>query len=486
MKYPSPPSPGARWLVAISLLVLGGIGLLYFWFTQPLARESRKPFHYYSELAFGFKSGQLFLPQQPSAALLALENPYDYTLRKEEGVEDFPWDASLYNKKFYLYWGAVPSLLLTTLPARLLAQVGDYHLALGFAFGLAAVLSLLMLEVWRALRPPLWLFALFLAVIGLMTPVTLMLNEGRVYEAAILGCQFFFMAGIFCLYRYFAAAGQPRWLLALGGCLWGLALGTRITIIPVLFLCILVAGYYAWRLPPGGQWRRRLGDAFALGLPLLLALGGMGWYNWARFGDVLELGLRYQLANVDYNVFSASFSPRYFAGNIAGYFLTPIHLQSKYPFLLRTENLFSSDRMAGLLWIAPSLWLILPLLGRLFYAPRAARASLDLPLRWLVTSLALSALAGFAIVFCFYFATMRYIQDFMPALALLLVILTAWEYQHLRAQPAPAFRVWVLAAFTLLTGALTIALNILAAVPRRDAWLLQELLSLLLAAFGRQ
>lgn len=59
--------------------------------------------------------------------LLAMDNPYDPTARKEQGVE-FHWDNAFYKGRYYMYFGVVPVFLLF-LPFRILtgAVLTAYH-----------------------------------------------------------------------------------------------------------------------------------------------------------------------------------------------------------------------------------------------------------------------------------------------------------------------------------------------------------------------
>ena len=103
------------------------VAVMYVWLGQINLRNTRQNYQYYSELAKSFRHGQIHLAEEPSAALLALSNPYDYDLRLEAQVEDFPWDVSLYKQKFYVYWGPAPSLLL----AIFSDQPGDHPAVVG-------------------------------------------------------------------------------------------------------------------------------------------------------------------------------------------------------------------------------------------------------------------------------------------------------------------------------------------------------------------
>ena len=76
-----------RIIFAISILL---VAVAYLWFIRLDERDTSLSYNYYSELARSFKQGRLHLTETPSPALLALSNPYDYALRKQAGVEDFP------------------------------------------------------------------------------------------------------------------------------------------------------------------------------------------------------------------------------------------------------------------------------------------------------------------------------------------------------------------------------------------------------------
>mgnify|MGYP003341686041 CR=1 FL=1 len=62
----------------------------------------------YGLLARGFLRGQLDLDLVPDPALTAAANPYDPALRPKVW---YPHDASLFNGKFYAYFGPAPAVL---------------------------------------------------------------------------------------------------------------------------------------------------------------------------------------------------------------------------------------------------------------------------------------------------------------------------------------------------------------------------------------
>lgn len=456
--------------------------IIYIWYLQPAARNLENNYNYYSELAIGFKAGHLYLMEEPSSALLSFSNPYDYFLRKEYGLEDFPWDVSLYNKKFYVYWGPAPSLILILFSKEQLSRIGDHYVALLFACGLFLYSSLVILRFWSTLLKPLsnWLLGSILLVIGLVTPVTIMLKEARVYEAAIFGCQFFFISGCYWAYSSIANNKLSLWKLAFAGLHWAFALGTRITIAPVILFSTAVTVFYIFKIVGKGNPKSYLPPLAVLGVPLVLAISGLGWYNWARFGSVFEFGIKYQLTNVDYNVFKDSFSLRYMAGNLYNYFLHPIKLFPRFPYIMRVEYPASNDRLGGLIYLSPYILLVFAPLLRIFnnfqtVDKRITMEETKEPGRnWLIIFLTGSAFIGMLTILTFYFVTMRYIEDFMPSLILLATIQLVRGIQFSN-QNTVAGKILVFTTTILVISTITTSLVI--AMPNSGAAYMTELLN---------
>ena len=49
----------------------------------------------------------LYLDEEVSEDLLALDNPYDFFARDKGGI-DYLWDHAFYNGRYYMYFGIVP------------------------------------------------------------------------------------------------------------------------------------------------------------------------------------------------------------------------------------------------------------------------------------------------------------------------------------------------------------------------------------------
>lgn len=448
---------------------------VYIWLAQPFAKDAQSSYNYYSEQAIAFKNGNLFLAEKPSAELLSLSNPYDYTLRKQANIEDFPWDVSLYKDKFYLYWGPAPSLLLTLFSRSTLTQVDDQYVALAFACGLFLYTMLIVIACWntRRQRIPLWMPWMCLLAVAFATPITIMLKDSRIYEASIFGSQFFFIGGCYWIYSA-ANDSQPAfWKLALGSIHWALAIGTRVTVAPVILFTSLATLVYFFKTSKGGSLQFYLKITAALGIPLLLAAIGLGWYNWTRFGSILEFGLKYQLTNVDYNVFKMSFSERYIQGNLYNYLIHPFKFSTRFPFISRIEYLPSNDRISGFVYLTPYVLLlaVVPLIRilnnikktHLSFQEQETREIPGNSGNWLINIFTGSTLISMTLILSFYFVTMRYIADFMPSLVLLTTLQLGQEFRRTNRTNIS----WrILPGVIIVLTIFTITSNILVAMPQ--------------------
>ena len=116
---PSRPRASLLPLICCCLIIL----TVYVWLIS-VGTWTRWPTHWYAydSLATSFLHGQLSLETRPDPALLALSNPYDPAAR--QGIP-YPQDASLYNGRFYFYFGPFPALFLVIAKSFIPGQIGD-------------------------------------------------------------------------------------------------------------------------------------------------------------------------------------------------------------------------------------------------------------------------------------------------------------------------------------------------------------------------
>lgn len=407
----------------------------------------------YDQIATSLSHGKLSLGVDPSPALLALPNPYDPTERA--GIS-YPQDISLYKGKFYYYFGLTPALILLILKSFITGVIGDQYLVFAFAPGALVFQSLLMIEIRRRLFPetPPWLALPAILVIGLISPFGWMLNLASVYNAAILGGQFFFFAGLYSAFRALEGSSISRSQLVLAGIFWVSAIGSRMTqIMPISFTLLMVLIWIAFRNRRQYLSPNSLKAIIALFLPMFIGAIGLGWYNWARFDSVLETGITYQLAGPDLQKHQHElFSPLYMANNIYNYFLIKPELSNKFPFLspvrgysdsvigsIKLPDVYFSQETAGLFYIAPFILFSLVSVTVILKILRKGSTLFDeadnAPINWTIICLLGSFLSSLFCFLFFFWAGVRYQADFMPPLVMLSVIGFWQACQYTSKQP---------------------------------------------------
>ena len=376
----------------------------------------------YNLLVQGFQRGQLSLAKEVPAGLRQLSDPYDPAAN---GVyRAIPYaldDLSYYGGKLYLYFGAVPALLLFW-PWS--AVTGDYlfqrtAVALFCSAGFLASLSLLH-GLRRRYFPQtgLAVMAALAAVLALGSSATVLLQKADVWEVPIACGYALTMLALGAVWRaWHDEARRPGWLLA-ASLAMGLAVGSRPSL---LFGATILLVPVAWR---------RTGSPARTGQLLLcaagpLALCGLGFlfYNHLRFSGWLDFGEGYQLGLYRQDN-ARHFSAGYLGFNFWVYFLQPAAWTAHFPFVGELPNLPAPEGHAaiedpfGVLTNLPILlWaLAVPLAWR--GRPGDPRAALR---RFALAAALLFGSSGLLLCL-FYGNCSRYEMDFLPGLALLAVL----------------------------------------------------------------
>lgn len=377
MKVP-PPGTSAEWQPRLSHVPLAAVVvfvvLLYVLFATGGMMTTLPPTSdVYGLLAESFTHGRIDLLLDPPPQLATVENPYDPTERV--GI-DVSTDASYYRGRYFVYWGPAPAALAIFWKAVFQRPLGDA----GIAF-LAAVVTflfalLLLLRLRRLYFPslPAWLIAASTAVAGLAHPILWNLNFPAIYEAAIGAGQAFLLAGLYFAVSSIGGSAASRRNMALAGALWGLAVASRLTLVPAVGALLLgtLSGMAVSK-------RRQISAPSllpAMGsliLPLALIVGLLGSYNYLRFGEATETGFRFQLVpDLDYTRLMAAgevFNPKYLAPNILYYSVAPATLSEGFPFLVPVRGGLPWDKFFITRLGAPSAYSVEDVTGVLLAVP---------------------------------------------------------------------------------------------------------------------
>lgn len=407
-----PKSSADRALLAAALLVVA----FYLWTaSNGVAFPVGQPQDgYYNRLADSFRHGQLSLREEPREELFELAEPYEPGRNEPFRLHD----ASLWKGKYYLYFGAVPAVVLF-LPWSLvgLGALPESLAAALLASGGYVMALLLLRHLVRRHLPgtPAWMQAGAALVLGLASAVPFVLRGPSVYEVAITGGFFFSMLAVWSLLGA-GDEGRPHaGRLVAGGLSLGLAVGCR----PNLVVAVPLLLVLAWpALRDAGRGRGRA--VVQVLAPFLGVIFLLGLYNVLRFGAWTEFGARYQVGGmrpVGWLDVRAVPVALYF------HFLAPPDLRLDFPFVFpladypgtAPEGFFKAPFTTGALAYAPFL-LILAAGPWILRGARVEAAGLFRVRLWLLVSVGL--LVPVLTSFAFSTAAMRFEVDFLAFLAI--------------------------------------------------------------------
>jgi hypothetical protein len=225
--------------------------------------------------------------------------------------------------------------------------------------------------------------------------------------------------------------------LLLAGISWSLAIGTRLTLLlPISFLMFMVIYQLCMNRPVSlGDLLRKV---LYLGLPVVIGLALLAWYNWARFGSFSETGIVYQLntAYIQKHLHEVT-SYKYFVQNIYNYFLAPPQIHDQFPFIfsnggstqsilpfLDLPDFYNTNPVTGLIFTVPFIFFsVLSIFERNPSHPEGVQTcETDSQFVWLIRVLSGGVLIALVFLLVFFWAAMRYVLDFMPMLMLLSII----------------------------------------------------------------
>jgi hypothetical protein len=410
--------------LTLSLVVIFVVGAAFYLWTAatsiPLSLTSGSR-EQYNRLATAFLHLHLSIGAAP-AALVHLAEPYN-------PAQNGPWagftdhDLVLYHGRFYLIWGPAPVIVLFV-PMHLLglAPTPSVTVALFAIAGLGFALATLRVLLRRFDAVPVWMGILAAVALVCSTSIPFLLRRPLVYEEAIAAGYCFAMAGVFIAVRTIVRRRASLALLALMSLCFGLAAGSRPPLLAVALLIVPV--YLAAR-----NAHPRRGVLTALVGPVGVCLGLLLAYNYARFGNLFEVGQSYQLSGFDSKTIHYG-SAANVLPNLWSYGIAPPRPLLLFPFLALTPppntypfgfpSRWSPEVTGGLLAMTPLLLFAfaLPWLRR--RRPQTVEP--------LGTPMLVAAAAGLlALLFLsyeFFGSTERYEVDF--AALLLFAALTAW------------------------------------------------------------
>ncbi len=354
------------------VFLLSVILLYYIWTALP-GSYSYSPKvvagNYYNLLANAFLNGQLHLDIKPKKELLALPDPYDPSQNCLYSL----LDATLYNGKYYLYFGPTP-VIIFYLPYKILtgANLSNYWTVLALMFGSLIWAALLLKHLHKEYfgEAPLWMLFLAIGVLGFANIAPYMLRLTAHYQVAASCAQFFLMGGIYFLCRAVDGSKSNLIFLIFGSLFLGLSVGSRLNF---AFGCIAILLMIIWL----NRKKQFFGKKFLIGLllPFSFCLFLLATYNYLRFGNPFEFGTTYQLCAINFrkiplfnikNIILNLYIYLFHSPIISIYFPF-IHLNEDLPKFLPRPECYLHERITGIFpgvpyvllgLLAPFVWLL--------------------------------------------------------------------------------------------------------------------------------
>lgn len=282
-----------------------------------------------------FMKGQLHFDVEPTAELLALENPYNPDLR--DGIY-YLFDRAFFEGKYYSYFGIAP-ILLVYFPFYLITRGLPVDSTVTFILSLIAAVHLPLAVVeWaklrnRNIRP--W-FAAVCAVGAFFASTVLIIQRGFTpfYYIASLSGMAFVSVFAFWLFKALGTEKRKKRILyfAFSGLGFAFAFLSRINsvIVPAIMIAVFVV-IYSLRKIREKKFSLLVAEMAALALPVIGAAGFFLYYNYARFGDPFQFGADYQLTIADASLYQLGADG--IIPSIVHYFLQPFGFKGEFPYI---------------------------------------------------------------------------------------------------------------------------------------------------------
>jgi hypothetical protein len=437
-----------RWILLPAFILL--IELLYVWMVS-VGHMTDWPriSSYYDLLADAFSHGKISLLVKPPPILEQLAYPWPTANR--EGIRVLG-DLSYFRGKYFLYWGPAPAILLAPWKLIIDGPIGDEFIVFVAisVTALFAILSLLYIKDTMFPSLPGWLLACSVLTVATVHPMLWVLNRPAIYEAAIASGQAFLLGGIYFALPIWDGSSRKRWRWLLTGILWSGAIASRIVLVLPVAVLVMATLWFFWsRREDRGSIRVLFRDPLWMIIVITLCIALLSLYNYVRFGNIFETGVRYQLSKNDLNQIIQDgllINPAFLPANLFHYVFTPLRIRNIFPFLrayygsvpgfaslislVNTPENYIIETITGIFFTTPILLLYFPLIWHL--ACRRVEYSSSLPTKMaldldspisrhahrLASVFLLAGIAATPPTLLLFWVAIRYLLDSIPSLVL--------------------------------------------------------------------
>lgn len=422
-------------------------------------------FEFYSKnFVDALANGSIALLDEPSEEFLNLENPYDAQERANLDRErDYIWDTAYYNGKQYVYFGILP-MLISFLPYYFITKKYLKMSVVVFVFSALCFILLkeILLKLLDKFFEKLPFKLVIYSLITLCSGSLILYANGipRVYELAIVAALYFVLQGIYFILNAVENEKKRYINIFLGSLFLALSVACRAI---SLFASLLILPYLIHLLIENvkifkGNKAPLIKLILAAGIPYLTVGALLMWYNYIRFGNVLDFGTKYQLTIVNMNGLSNRFAALP-VGLITNLFSVPEFL-SEFPFITYHNKLttfygyYYIENMIG------GLFIVVPIVFMNFGVLKANKNTKNKTLKTVLNSLVIVGMLICILSVMMGGSNQRYLIDYAWMLILSAILIFCILYNKLQSEEAKKIMQKIFCCLTIYTFILSISAGI--------------------------
>lgn len=293
-----------------------------------------KYYNAYEQLFDAFMKHQLNIDVAVDEKFSIMNNPYDWSERKLLDVSCL-WDRVLFDGKYYSYFGIAP-IILIYFPFWFITKKVPTAETVCFILSLIAITAIAFLFVKLikifTKKPNLFLTLFGVLAVELGSLVLMVQSSADMYYIAVeSGIAFLslFLLFTFCAYET-KRCGKRCLYFALSGIALSFLVMSRPNM--AIFFVVAIPVYFSTLLSKDYKISAKISQVIAFALPVIIGAAFVMWYNYMRFGSVLEFGAKYQLTV--YDVSKYGFSAALILPSVYYYFIQFPLFEKTFPCLV--------------------------------------------------------------------------------------------------------------------------------------------------------
>ncbi len=344
-------SKKAKLCVSIICMLFLIIFCSFFANSNPVWRSSKRTHIMYYDITESLLEGHVYLKEEPAQSIQNMENPYDSNLRKqvlENSGERYLLDRAYYNGKYYVYFGILPVLVLF-LPWYVIFGT---HLSVTIAVTIIGIFYICGIVFLVNAIYKRWFNNASFASYSLWI-VMMVMGSGMFYTfryPMFYGLPIITAATCTVWGLYFWITAQKEnsewkeYRIALGAFLIALSAACRPQFLIVGFSFFILFGH---ELFSNFFTKKNLTMLVKVAIPVIFVAGLVMYYNYIRFGNIMDFGANYNLTGNDMT--HRGWNWDRIPTGIFYYLLQPCILFANYPFIIDATKV--GKRLSGYLGI---------------------------------------------------------------------------------------------------------------------------------------